>query len=138
MDHPHIVHNYYFGSAGRRKCPCGSNLQSYFWGVYQARIFHSIKLFCMKDFEKNVREHLLIQQKAAGCTINIKGFNGELLPQFLLELKSLLSGNPQEFLPIMEANDDKRFNILSNSSKALLKRPISFLGQSKNLLLFEM
>lgn len=96
MSLSHFVHNEYFGIAGKSICDCKSKgLQIYFWGSYLGRIYHHIKFFCPKCYDKEVKENLITQKDIANCQINIKGFRGERLPEFLLELRDILNGKPQ-------------------------------------------
>lgn len=95
----HHKHIEYFYSSSKKFCDCGAkNIPVYSWGSYVNRKFHTIKLFCIKCFEKSVKENLITHQRSNNCHMDIKGLHNERLPNFLLELKKLLNGDNQQSL----------------------------------------
>lgn len=107
----HHKHNEYFSLTNKTICPnCKSRNTVYSWGSFVCRVFHRIKFFCFSCYEKEVRENLLIHQKANKCEISICGFRKERLPFFLLNLRDELNGFKQNYLPIPEEKKMKNEN----------------------------
>lgn len=94
------VANEYFGTSTKKYCQCGnSKSKIYFWGGFIGRQFHTSRIFCNSCYEEKVRQVLLKEFDGIG-SINILGFRNQILPNFLVELKLELQGNPQLMLAI--------------------------------------
>lgn len=101
--HNHPKHIEYFYITNKKYCDKShSNCYIYGWGVYVNRKFHTIKYFCIRCFDVEVRDNLIKHQNNNNCLIEIKGLHNERLPNFLLELSNQLNGINQMFLPIPE------------------------------------
>lgn len=83
-------HNEWFrtvGMSGRKSCPCcnaklnGRSIWS--WGNYVKAKWHTVMHFCSECFESNVKRKLLEHTTDCGCTVNLIGYQGTHLPQWL-------------------------------------------------------
>jgi hypothetical protein len=77
-------HNEYFRSTTAKRCPCGNKgLTVWSWGEYHIGKWNTVKWFCERCFEERVKGLLCGHTETCGCTVNIIGYHGEELPQWL-------------------------------------------------------
>jgi hypothetical protein len=84
-------HNEYFRTvslSGRKSCPsCSEKLEPgesiWSWGNYVRIRWVTVTHFCKKCFPERVRARLNGHTNGCGCTVNLKGYCGERLPEWL-------------------------------------------------------
>lgn len=83
-------HNEYFRSVSmnnRKSCPnCRAKLEGekiWSWGEYVYGRWNTVKYFCKECFSKEVSGPLGSHTDSCGCSVNLIGYNGETLPEWL-------------------------------------------------------
>lgn len=84
-------HNEWFRSVslgGRKNCPsCKEKLEQgekiWSWGEYVFAKWRTVKHFCKKCYSEQVQTPLINHTDECGCTVNLIGYGGETLPEWL-------------------------------------------------------